>query len=96
MDNFFQTENSFKIKKAPVVKQMLFLMWAIRHFVPFAERKGLTYALSRMASSRTCLPFADVLSAHYRPASFADGDIVSPFRGTCRALIALQVLVFPD
>ena len=24
MDNFFQTENSFKIKKAPVVKQMLF------------------------------------------------------------------------
>lgn len=26
----------------------------------------------------------------------ADGDIVSPFRGTCRALIALQVLVFPD
>ena len=71
-------------------------MWAIRHFVPFADRKGLTYALSRMASSRTCLPFADVLSAYYRPASFADGDIVSPFRGTCRALITLQVLVFPD
>ena len=26
----FQTENSFKIKKAPVVKQMLSLMWAIQ------------------------------------------------------------------